>query len=103
MQGRLSGGRLGSWSEKGDKESINPLASLANLADVMLVFACGLMLALIVNWNVDVAPSSSGVDDMYEIDQVIENPDENISDDLEEVGKVFKDPETGKWYFKNES
>ncbi len=31
----------------------NPLEMMANLMDVMLVFACGLMLALIVNWNVD--------------------------------------------------
>ena len=35
----------------------NPLEMMANLMDVMLVFACGLMLALIVNWNVDLGGS----------------------------------------------
>ena len=35
-------------------EDINPMESVANLADVMLVFACGLLIALIAAWNVDV-------------------------------------------------
>ena len=34
-------------------EDFNPMEGMANLADVMLVFACGLILALIINWNVD--------------------------------------------------
>ena len=45
---RSGSGRLGK-SESFESESINPMDGVANLADVMLVFACGLMLALIIN------------------------------------------------------
>lgn len=34
-------------------EEVDAMAGVANLADVMLVFACGLMAAVILNWNVD--------------------------------------------------
>jgi len=34
-------------------EEINPLEGAINIVDAMLVFACGLMLALAINWNVD--------------------------------------------------
>ncbi|MGL4483643.1 MAG: DUF2149 domain-containing protein, partial [Anaerovoracaceae bacterium] len=36
-------------------EEVNPMDGMASLADVMLVFACGLIVALIAAWNVDVA------------------------------------------------
>ena len=49
MKRRNGSGRLS--SRIGTCEEINPLDGLANLADVMLVFACGLMLALITYWN----------------------------------------------------
>ena len=29
------------------------MESVANLVDIMLVFACGLMVAIIIYWNVD--------------------------------------------------
>ena len=44
---------------------------MANLADVMLVFACGLILALIINWNVDVSSVASKQPDVkYEVEGV---------------------------------
>ena len=33
-------------------EEVDAMSGLANLSDVMLVFACGLMAAVILNWNV---------------------------------------------------
>lgn len=36
-------------------EEVDAMAGVANLADVMLVFACGLMAAVILNWNVDLS------------------------------------------------
>lgn len=85
-------------------EEYNPMEGMANLADVMLVFACGLLLALIINWNVDV--SSAGKQNAeeqktkYEVEGVDENSDQTIDgeSDLQEMGKVYKDPETGKYY-----
>ena len=109
MRGRISsGGRINSFSEGSENsESINPMESVANLVDVMLVFACGLILALVTIWNVDISPSTSpsasGDGTMYEVDEVIDNPDNNetVDTDLQEVGTVYKDPATGKWYFKD--
>ena len=34
---------------------VNPMDGVANLADAMLVLAVGIMLALILNWNVDIS------------------------------------------------
>ena len=36
-------------------EEVDAMSGLANLSDVMLVFACGLMAAIILNWNVDLS------------------------------------------------
>ena len=36
-------------------EEVDAMSGLANLSDVMLVFACGLMAAVIQNWNVDLS------------------------------------------------
>lgn len=86
---------------------VNPMDGVANLADVMLVFACGLMLALIINWNVDVGGTAQGakvsVERGQEITDVQTNPgdpDESADEDTqyEEVGVVYKDPATGKLY-----
>ena len=35
-------------------EDVNPSAYIVNLADCMLVLACGFMVALISYWNIDV-------------------------------------------------
>ena len=36
------------------RQDFNPSEGILNLADVMLVFACGLMLSLVMNWNIDI-------------------------------------------------
>jgi hypothetical protein len=84
---------------------VDPRVGLVNLADVMLVFACGLMLALVAYWNLDVS-------DMREVirsEQVTEVQDvEEITDSAEsgggfiELGKVYQDPMTGKYYMLQE-
>ena len=81
------------------------MEGVANLVDVMLVFACGLMLALITYWYVDVAAAAAepvhveqgeAVDDLSGLSQEQENSAEK--ENLEEYGKVYRDPETGKLY-----
>ena len=57
MKRRNGTGRFGNPANF--EEEINPMDGLANLSDVMLVFACGLMLALITYWNVDVGSVSA--------------------------------------------
>lgn len=36
-----------------DEEDVNPMDYVSNLSDAMLVLAVGMMLALVVAWNVD--------------------------------------------------
>ncbi|MDR1328457.1 MAG: DUF2149 domain-containing protein [Oscillospiraceae bacterium] len=85
-------------------EGDDPMAGLSNLADVMLVLACGLMLALVINWNVDIAPKTDGGDNAAaeEIQEVEFGGDEGEALDadaeLEELGAVYRDPATGKLY-----
>jgi hypothetical protein len=42
-------------------EGENPMHGVANLADVMLVLVVGIMPALVINWNIDIALEQSAV------------------------------------------
>lgn len=76
-------------------EDISPMEGVANIVDVMLVFACGLLIALIAAWNVDVTKTPYKVTDIKEGAGQQEEIDVK---DLQEMGSVYKDPETGKMY-----
>ena len=83
------------------QDDFNPMDGMANLADVMLVFACGLILALIINWNVDVSSiSTQQPEATYEVEGVESDSTQTIDGEsqLEEMGTIYKDPETGKYY-----
>lgn len=83
------------------RDKFNPMEGMANLADVMLVFACGLIVALIFHWNVDVN-TNVPVDNQekIEIEGVEENAETTVEEgaDLQEMGTVYKDAKTGKYY-----
>ena len=95
-------------SSDGD-DSVNPMDGVANLADVMLVLVVGFMLALIINWNLDVGAIAHVKEDetvpeaaieldsdyMEELDDEIEDID---SEAMEKLGSVYFDEETGKFY-----
>lgn len=80
------------------KEEINPMDGMANLADVMLVFACGLIIALIAAWNVDVGTAQGNVP--RPVDSVNQQSDAEKVDPstFEKQGTVYVDPSTGKMY-----
>lgn len=85
------------------QEDFNPMDGMSNLADAMLVFACGLLLALIINWNVDVstvAQQQPEPENKYEVEGLESDKTQMVEGDsqLEEMGTVYKDPETGKYY-----
>lgn len=44
-----------------NEEGVNPLDSLGNLADLMLVLACGLMISIIALWNVDLSQAKTHI------------------------------------------
>ena len=97
--GGLRGGRLRS------KEDTDPLASVANIADIMLVFACGLMMALVTVWNIDFTPLSELQDKQLEAIDTPEDMPEDMSDAgnaYVEKGMVYQDPKTGKYYMVTE-
>ncbi|MBR2512274.1 MAG: DUF2149 domain-containing protein, partial [Firmicutes bacterium] len=50
MRRRFERARRSLFSE----EDANPMSGVSNLADVMLVLAVGIMLALIMNWHISV-------------------------------------------------
>jgi hypothetical protein len=75
----------------------------ANLADAMLVLACGLMLALVINWDVDIARSpGEAAAALTEVEGVAEGgaaaEAQEAPAGLEELGVVYRDPSTGKLY-----
>ena len=89
-----------------NREEADPMSSLANMGDVMLVFACGLMVALVVAWNVDLAKFQQvETDQELSQDQVSTMSDKmggGEGNSFVEMGKVYQDPATGKYYLVEE-
>lgn len=105
MRRRKGSGRFG--AKRFGEEDINPMDGVANLSDVMLVFACGLMLALITYWNVDVSGVTGSIDVSLgeEITESVEgfgsdkNDEESSDKEYEKIpGTVYRDPVTGQMY-----
>ena len=82
--------RLDARFDDGDED---PRASLVNLVDVMLVFACGLIAAIASTQGATKAPRP------VEKGRQIERPAEGVTQDgsgYDRVGEVFRDPHTGQ-------
>ena len=79
-------------------EEVDAMSGLANLSDVMLVFACGLMAAVILDLSktrVEILQREQ----MQELDNAEEmEQDIQSSSSFEQKGTVYEDPETGKLY-----
>ena len=106
------------------EETVNPMDGVANLADVMIVFSVGIMLALIMHWNLDTgvlqytgtgaqngtgmragtnAQGSADTGRTLPIgaEDIREVPDEAgqiNSGDMEKYGAVYYDRTTGQYY-----
>lgn len=86
-------------------EEIDPLDGSINIVDAMLVFACGLMLAQVMYWNIDLPQKGERVDLKLgrEVSQLPDIRDNLIETQgrgklYEKLGTVYKDPETGKLF-----
>lgn len=98
-------GGLRSKSRLRKREEVNPLDGIINIVDAMLVFACGLMLALIINWDLDL---NDDLRKKVNLNQGQEVSDIDMRSDLleadgkgdlyEKMGTVYKDPVTGKLF-----
>lgn len=86
-------------------EEVSPLEGAVNIVDAMLVFACGLMLALVIHWNVNLSEFAPQVN-LQQGQEVTENTEikenliktQNQGQLYEKMGTVYKDPRTGKLF-----
>jgi hypothetical protein len=110
---RLMGGRL---SSQNTVESVNPMDSLSNLSDLMIVLAVGIMLALVMNWNVDIGATAFvsigtgvGVEGGAGTDEALAFSGDSMeevgsgaaaidSGEMGRLGSVFYGEETGSYY-----
>lgn len=97
--------RGGSFRTAKPREEVDPMSSLSNVGDIMLVFACGLMVALVAAWSVDLAKFQE-VDMKNELNKDdVEQMTENLygeGNGFVSKGKVYQDPTTGKYYLVEE-
>ena len=77
---------------------------LGNLADAMLVLAVGIMLALVLNWKLDLTAVSAAPE---EAEEPIAIPEDDMrsadgseldSEALQRVGALYYDETTGTYY-----
>lgn len=115
--------RIGRRRNRFDTESVDPMQYLSNLSDAMLVLAVGMMLALIVHWNVDISTSGGVMSDSgisyaaegdggnadidkdnalhFSEDELAQMETQDIEDSgegMEKLGEVYYDAATGQYY-----
>jgi hypothetical protein len=87
-------------------DDTDPMASVANISDAMLVFACGLLIALVTRYGVElVQVDEIDLSDTQQVEDV-EAMQQEISDSGKgyvEVGTVYVDPNTGERYLLESS
>ena len=88
----------------------DPMAGTSNLVDAMLVIAVGLLIFVVISWNMQsvvfqdnqqqqaIEQNSPDVTEVAEGQVLNETPDTSDSSGqgYMEMGKVYKDPSTGK-------
>jgi hypothetical protein len=81
----------------------DPLASFANIMDVMLVFALGLMLALIAqsqelraHFKLEKIDAIASTQELVEAPESIKKSLDKGGEGMESLGQVYRDAKTGK-------
>ncbi|MBU3056145.1 DUF2149 domain-containing protein [Pseudomonas indica] len=78
----------------------DPLGPLANMVDVVLVFACGLIAALVAQTDLlqrlEQRNEPVAVERGRELPRLPDNLKGQGGEGLESVGQVYRDPQTGK-------
>ena len=115
--------KIGKRRDRFDTDSVDPMQFLSNLSDAMLVLAVGMMLALIVHWNVDISTSGGVMSDSGvsyaaegeggsasidrdsairfsedELEQMDTDTLEDGGEGMEKLGEVYYDAATGQYY-----
>ncbi len=97
--------RLRARRMRAEDSPVNPMDGLGNLADAMLVLAVGIMLALILNWKLDITTVSAQEPEETETHIAIDEQDmrdtqaqELDEEKLQRVGALYYDEESGVFY-----
>ena len=90
-----------------EESEVNPMDGVANLSDAMLILAVGIMLALILNWNVDISAVRGQTADTEEAltfteEDLTQSEAQEGQGELEKLGAVYYDPATGLYYIIEE-
>ncbi|MCR5665351.1 MAG: DUF2149 domain-containing protein [Eubacterium sp.] len=88
------------------ESSPSAMSGVSNLADAMLVLAVGIMLALVINWHINIDGTEVTEIDESQVQEVDEEEYEETTQDTEEsddsslqkAGSVYVDTDTGKMY-----
>ena len=90
-------------------DASDPMSGLSNLADCMLVLACGLMITLVVHWNLNITPQYEVVEETGDLVEVEGDPELAVKSEdgsgeggealYENMGTLYRDAETGKLYY----
>lgn len=94
-------------SSQFDNQEQEPLGPLANLIDIMLVFACGLIAALValspeLEQHFQVKQSPKHVQPISTVGRELSSAPDTLKNKLQSqegyqsMGQVYKDPKTGK-------
>ena len=90
-------------SEHFSKEDDEPLGPLANLVDIILVFACGLIAALValspnLQEHFKVSKETQVITQGKELVDIPENLKDKMdgTNGYKSLGQVYKDPKSGK-------
>ena len=102
--------RKGKFLNRGEED---PMAGTSNLVDAMLVIAVGLLVFLVISWNMQNIVFNENMDEqqkqkvrnaIQEVSQLDQGEQLNDTPDISkssgegftEMGKVYRDSETGK-------
>lgn len=85
----------------GEDSSVGPLA---NLVDIMLVFACGLITAVVADPSGVSGERETPREEVRAGEELPDIPDgvREAGSGYESIGNVYRDPETGKMYLIEE-
>ncbi|MDO4564186.1 MAG: DUF2149 domain-containing protein [Clostridia bacterium] len=96
---KLNLGNKKIFSRPRSDEEPNPMEGVANMADAMLVLAVGIMLALIINWEVDLtSPSQTQTPIVNPTDGYLEPSEEG-----EPIGIVYERSDGTRYYVVDET
>jgi len=86
-------------------EDVSPLEGAINIVDAMLVFACGLMLSLVIHWDVDLNTVKERIN-LRQGQEISGQPEirkdliesEGEGELYQKLGTVYRDPVSGKLF-----